>query len=629
MHTQRFRRSWLWSRFPGASLTALLLAGVPGCDPDEEPPAREDMPELSETQNPLTQVTGFGTNPGNLLMYRHVPTGMPANAPLVVVLHGCTQQAAGMEGSGWTAAANVYKFYVVYPQQQSANNGANCFNWFQSQDFSRGQGEALSVKQMVDAMKSAYSIDPERVYVAGFSAGGYLASALLASYPDVFSGASINSGGPYRCALSSNEGFSCMNPGVDKTPAAWGDFVRSAWSSAGYTGPRPRVTLWHGTSDFTVRPANLTEAMEQWTNVHGIDQTPDTSETVGGFPHKVYRDGAGTALVETWEITNMGHAVGFDAQFSFPGSTTACGTTGAYLTDVNLCSVYYQAQFLGLTGGGTPGDTTPPTVNVTAPANGATVSGTVTVTASASDAVGVARVEFLVDGSPVSTDTVAPYEFAWNSTGVSNGSHTLGARAFDAAGNQATDSDTTVTVSNSGSPAPVTVSFTSVAAEDGYLKANADGSAPALGTLTGLALGRGTDAKYNRSFLSFDTSGLPDTASISRAYLTVSYSSGSGDPWASPAGNTLVIDVKNGTFNAATTETADWAAAATASAVADIAKFTAGTKASADFSGTGLSAISKTGRTQLRLRFTGEQAATAYLFIRDGANATLTVVYTP
>lgn len=629
MHTQRPRRSWLWSGFSSVSLAALLLAGVTGCEPREEGPTREATPEVSEAHGSLTQVTGFGSNPGNLLMYRHVPAGMPAHAPLVVVLHGCTQTAAGMEGTGWTAAANLYKFYVVYPQQQGANSGSSCFNWYEPGDTTRGQGEALSIQQMVDAMKSAYSIDSARVYVVGFSAGGYMVPSLLAAYPDVFSGGAINAGGPHRCASSSTEAFSCMNPGVDRTPAAWGDLVRSAWASAGYTGPRPRVSVWHGTSDFTVRPANLTEAMEQWTSVHGIDQTPDTTETVAGFPRKVYRDSAGTALVETWELTGAGHAVAIDPQYSFPDSTTACGATGAYLSDVNLCAVYYQARFFGLTGGGTPGDTTPPTVNVTAPASGATVGGTVTVSASASDAVGVARVEFLVDGSVVATDSAAPYELAWDSTTVANGAHTLGARAFDAAGNQATDSDTGVTVSNSGSPAPVTVSFASIAAEDGYLKANADGSAPALGTLTGLALGRGTDAKYNRAFLSFDTSSIPDTAAVTRAYLTVSYSSGSGDPWASPAGNTLVIDVKNGTFNAATTETADWAAAATASAVADIAKFTSGTKASADFSGAGLSAINPAGKTQLRLRFTGNPTGTAYLFIRDGANATLTVVYTP
>ncbi|MFY1828201.1 PHB depolymerase family esterase [Myxococcus fulvus] len=611
------------------TFTVALGLGALGCGGTDVGPSAPDDSVLERSEQALTQVTGFGSNPGNLLMFRHVPANMPANAPLVVVLHGCTQNATGMELGGWTAAANVYKFYAVYPQQQGSNSGTSCFNWYEIGDTTRDAGEALSIKQMVDAMKATYSIDASRVYVTGFSAGGYMASSLLAVYPEVFSAGAINAGGPHRCSTSVNAAFTCMS-GLDKTPAAWGDLARSG--SPSYAGPRPPVSIWYGTSDFTVRPMNGTEAMEQWTNVHGIDQTPDTTETVGGFPHKVYRDGAGRALVETWELTGMGHAVAFDAQFNFPGSTTACGSVGAYVTDVNLCSVYHQAKFFGLTGGGGEpgGDTTPPTVNVTSPASGATVSGTVTVTVSATDAVGVARVELLVDGAPVATDTVAPYELAWDSRTVANGAHTLGARAYDAAGNQATDDDTSVTVNNAGvPPAPVTVSFTSIAAEDGYLKANADGSGAALGTLTNLALGRGTDGKYNRSFLSFDTSALPDGATVTRAFLTVSYSSGSGDPWATPAGNTLVIDVKSGTFNAASTEGVDWAAAADASAVASLERFTSGARASADFSGAGLGAINVVGRTQLRLRFSQEQTATQYLFVRDSTNAVLTVVYTP
>ncbi|MFY0564436.1 PHB depolymerase family esterase [Archangium lansingense] len=630
MHAHGSSHRSLFTPSRGMRFAALLLAAA-SCGPLEGgAPEEQAASDVAQVESGLTQVTGFGANPGNLLMYRHVPASMPANAPLVVVLHGCTQTAAAMESTGWTAAANVYKFYVVYVQQQSSNNSTSCFNWFEPGDIARGGGEALSIKQMVDNMKSAYSVDSARVFVAGFSGGGYMVPVMLATYPDVFSAGAVNSGGPYKCATSMTSAFSCMSPGVDKTPAAWGDLVRGAYS--GYTGARPRVSIWHGTSDFTVKNSNATEAMEQWTNVHGIDQTADFTETVAGFPHKEYRDSAGTTLVETYDLTGMGHGVAIDPQYSYPGSSTVCGATGSFMSDVNICASYYQAKFFGLTGGGGggTGDTTAPTVNLTAPADGATVSGTVTLTASASDAVGVTRVEFYVDGSLAGSDSAAPYELGWVSTGVANGTHSLSAKAFDAAGNSATDADTSVTVSNSGGgTTPVTVSFTSIAADDGYLKANTDGSAAALGTLINLALGKGTDGKFNRSFMSFDTSSLPDGATISRAYLTVSYSSGSGDPWASPAGNTLVIDVNSGTFNAATTEVSDWDAAASASAVAGIAKFTAGTTSSEDFSGAGLSSINKTGKTQLRLRFTQDQAGTAYLFVKDGTNATLTVVYTP
>jgi subtilisin family serine protease len=99
--------------------------------------------------------------------------------------------------------------------------------------------------------------------------------------------------------------------------------------------------------------------------------------------------------------------------------------------------------------GGGGGDTTPPTTSITSPANGATVSGTITVSATASDNVGVTRVELFVDGSLAGTDTSAPYSFSWNTASVPNGSHSLQTRAYDAAGNVGSSAVVTVTVSNS------------------------------------------------------------------------------------------------------------------------------------------------------------------------------------
>ncbi|MGH3071985.1 MAG: S8 family serine peptidase [Gaiellaceae bacterium] len=101
-----------------------------------------------------------------------------------------------------------------------------------------------------------------------------------------------------------------------------------------------------------------------------------------------------------------------------------------------------------LFGGGGGGDTTPPTTSITSPANGATVSGTVTVSANASDNVGVSRVELFVDGSLSSSDTTSPYSFSWNTTTAANGGHSLQTRAYDAAGNVGSSSTVNVTVSN-------------------------------------------------------------------------------------------------------------------------------------------------------------------------------------
>lgn len=573
-----------------------------------------------------TEVTGFGSNPGNLRMFKYVPSGLSTNAPLVVALHGCSQTAANYDAeTGWQLFADRFRFALLLPQQQSANNSSGCFNWFETVDTTRGQGESLSIKQMVDRMIADHGIATSRVYITGLSAGGGMTSTMLAAYPDVFAGGAIIAGLPHRCATSQSAAFSCMNPGSNLSPAQWGDKVRA---SSTWTGPWPIVSIWHGDGDFVVRPMNLTESMEQWTNVHGIDQTPEVSDTVGGFPHKVYKTASGQTRVETYTITGMGHGTPVD-----PGAgATQCGTAGAYILDVNLCSSYYIARFFGLDNL----DGVAPTATITAPVNGTTVSGTVAIAANASDDIGLDHVEFLLDGALLGSDATAPYTYSWNSTTASNGAHTLQARAIDLAGNSGSSAAVNVTVTGGtgggGGTTPVTVTFSNEDANDGYVKAGSDGSAPAVGTLEsslGLAIGRGTDSKFNRTLLSFDTSSLPDGASVISATLTVAYRSASGDPWSNPAGNSLVIDAHTGCLGACTIETGDWAATTTSSAVAQLLSFTGGNQTSNLFAASGLAAINKTGRTQLRLRFANNQTTTNYLWIDKGATATLKITYQP
>lgn len=569
-----------------------------------------------------TEVTGFGTNPGNLRMFKHVPAGLPANAPLVVALHGCAQSAASYDAeTGWQMLAGRWQFALLLPQQQSANNSSSCFNWFELGDTARGQGEALSIRQMVDRMIADHGSAPSRVYVTGLSAGGAMAATMLATYPDVFAGGAIVAGLPYRCATTQSAAFGCMNPGTNLTPVQWGDKVRAAFA---WSGNRPLVSIWHGDADTTVRPMNLTESMEQWTNVHAVDQTADVSDTVAGYPHKVYKDASGAPRVETYSITGMGHGTPVD-----PGTgETQCGTAGAYILDVNICSSYYIARFWGLDNL----DGVAPSATITAPANDATVSGSVTVSATASDNVGIDRVEFLLDGTLLGSDATAPYAIVWNSATASNGAHLLQARATDLAGNVGTSAQVSVTVSGGTSGTPVTTTFSNEDANDGYVKAGASGSAPVVGTLEatyGLAIGRGSDGNFNRTVLSFDTAGIPDGATVTSATLTVAYRSAYGDPWSSPAGNTLVIDAHPGCIGACTIEAADWAYATSATNVAQLLPFSGGTRTSNVFSGAGLGAINKGGRTQLRLRFNSNQTTTSYIWIDKGATAKLVVTYQP
>lgn len=592
-------------RFPRALLLLLLCPGIA-------------TPALAQTE-----VTGFGSNPGNLRMFKFVPAGLPAGAPLVVALHGCSQSAASYDAeTGWQMLTQRWQFALLLPQQQSGNNSSTCFNWFEAGDTARGQGEALSIKQMVDRMKNDHGSDAVRVYVTGLSAGGAMTAAMLATYPEVFAGGAILSGLPYRCASSQSAAFGCMNPGNDLTPAQWGDKVRAASS---HGGPWPLVSIWHGDADYVVRPANLSESMQQWTHVHGIDQVADVSDSVAGYPHKVYKDAAGAPKVETYLITGMGHGTPVD-----PGTgESQCGTAGAYILDANICSSYHIGHFWGLDNL----DGSAPTATLTAPANGASISGTVTLSATASDDVGVERVDFLLDGAVLGSDASAPYALDWNSTTAGNGIHTLQARAVDLADNVGTSAAISVDVDNGGGGGtPLLAEFSSEAANDGYVKANADGSAAALGTLEayyGLAIGLGSDGKHNRSLLSFDTSALPDGATLVSATLTVTYRSAYGDPWASPAGNTLVIDLHPGCVGSCTIEAADWSGAMSALAVAQLQRFTGGSQASHLFDAAGLGAINRLGRTQARLRFSANPTGANYLWIGNGASARLRVEYLP
>lgn len=291
----------------------------------------------------LQEVTGFGSNPGNLRMFRFVPDGLPAGRPLVVALHGCTQSAAGYDSAtGWARWAGEWGFALLLPEQKVLNNPSSCFNWFQPGDASRGSGEAESIRQMVDRMKADHGSDTARVYVTGLSAGGAMTSVMAAAYPDVFRGAAVVAGIPYGCARTLLEGLNCMNPGVDRTAQQWGDRVRAAYPS--YRGPWPTMSVWHGSQDTTVLPMNMTGIIRQWTNVHGTDAVADTSDTVSGHSHQVFRDSQSQPVVESYSIAGMAHGQPVD-----PGSgSTQCGSTGRYFPDMGICASYWIGRFWGL-----------------------------------------------------------------------------------------------------------------------------------------------------------------------------------------------------------------------------------------------------------------------------------------
>jgi poly(hydroxyalkanoate) depolymerase family esterase len=325
--------------FRGLSIAALPL--VAACT---NPPASDDdRSTTQEARAALTEVTSFGSNPGQLKMYEHVPANLPTNAPLLVVLHGCTQRAADIADVGFSELADANGFAVVYPEQQTSNNAVRCFSWASAMgspdDVTRGKGENESVREMVAKAIATHGSDPKRVYVAGFSAGAAMSIVLAATWPDVFAGAASFAGMPFGCASSFADVSSCMNPGKDKTAEEWGRFVHQAFAS--YSGPWPKISIWQGTADNVVGPTNRVQLARQWSNVHGVPEAASLTEQVDGHEHKVWKTQAGETVLETYAINGMSHGV--------PVKPAAgCGRTGQYAIDKGICGSKRLAAYFGL-----------------------------------------------------------------------------------------------------------------------------------------------------------------------------------------------------------------------------------------------------------------------------------------
>ena len=292
----------------------------------------------------LADLGGFGSNPGALRARYYVPGQLREGAALVVVLHGCTQSAAGYDhGSGWSRRADEHGFAVLFPEQQRANNANLCFNWFNPEDIRRDSGEALSIRQMVSAMIAAHGLDAARVYVTGLSAGGAMASTLLATYPEIFAGGAVIAGLPFGTARSIPEAFDRMRGHGGPAGGALGALVAAA---SGHDGPWPTVSVWHGGSDATVAAANADLIVEQWRGLHGVTAEPSVSDVVDGHAHRTWQNAAGRAVIEEYRISGMAHGTPLNT-----AGSEACGVAGPYMLEAGISSTRRIAQFWGLTDG--------------------------------------------------------------------------------------------------------------------------------------------------------------------------------------------------------------------------------------------------------------------------------------
>lgn len=283
---------------------------------------------------------GFGSNPGALQARTYVPKSLRAGAPLVVVLHGCTQTPGGYnQSSAWSEAAEEHGFALLFPEQLRANNPNLCFNWFSPEDATRGRGEALSIRQMVAAMQERQGTDPNRVFVTGLSAGGAMAAVMLATYPEVFAGGAIIAGLPYGTARSVPQAFDRMRGHGGASPDALAAIVRAA---SGHEGPWPTLSIWHGTSDATVDSSNARAIVDQWRGVHGVPRDPSRTDTVNGYQRRVWENADGREVIEEYVLTGMGHGTPLSVAGGFGE------TPGPFMLDVGISSTRRIASFWGI-----------------------------------------------------------------------------------------------------------------------------------------------------------------------------------------------------------------------------------------------------------------------------------------
>jgi len=299
------------------------------------------IPAMNTPSSSVLDRLVFDPNPGALVAKKYVPQDIAPGAPLVVVLHGCTQTPEGYErGTGWTHLAERNGFAVLYPEQQRRNNPNGCFNWFEPADMQRGAGEPASIKSMIDRMIADHGLDRTRVYITGLSAGAAMAGVMLATYPEVFAGGGLIAGLPYGVARSMPAALSRMRARGHENDAQLADHVRAASS---HDGPWPLVSVWHGTADMTVAVGNADATVAQWRAVHGLGNADPVQETVDGFERRIWIDATGRVAVDEYVITGMGHGTPLDV-----ASVENAEIAGAYLLDVGISSTQRLAAVWGI-----------------------------------------------------------------------------------------------------------------------------------------------------------------------------------------------------------------------------------------------------------------------------------------
>ncbi|WP_315134226.1 PHB depolymerase family esterase [Achromobacter marplatensis] len=278
---------------PSARATATAAATAKAAVDGVAPPA--DKPATAGD----TFTAGSFRNAGGHRSYKlYVPPNAGAEPrPLVVMLHGCTQDADDFAaGTAMNQAARAQGFYVLYPVQSRETNPQKCWNWFKHNHQQRGRGEPEILAGMTRAVIDSHAIDPQRVYVAGLSAGGAMAAILAGAYPDLFAAAGVHSG---------------LAAGVAADlPSALSAMKGAGIHTAGQAASGVPTIVFHGDRDATVHPGNGQAVAAASAGAAAPVETCRVPGA-GGKRHStryLYRNPKGDISAERWEIHGAGHA---------------------------------------------------------------------------------------------------------------------------------------------------------------------------------------------------------------------------------------------------------------------------------------------------------------------------------
>lgn len=253
-------------------------------------------------------IEGIYSNPAGSRAYKlYIPSGYHGQAvPLVVMLHGCTQAPDDFAaGTRMNVVAEERACLVVYPAQPRNANAAKCWNWFRPGDQRRGQGEPSLIAGITHQVMRDYSVDPQRVYIGGLSAGAAAAVVMGATYPDLYAAIGVHSGLACNAANDLPSAFAAMRRGELRDPFGSSDIS----PIPGHRSAMPTI-VFHGDRDITVHPRNGDHVIAQSKRAANLRKTVHCGRVPGGhaYTRTIYSDASARAIFEQWDIHGAGHA---------------------------------------------------------------------------------------------------------------------------------------------------------------------------------------------------------------------------------------------------------------------------------------------------------------------------------